>query len=292
MDYITIYLSTCNKSSYILPATIFLYKHFITSFKPKFKILGFSKPNLPDWENVDFICLSDKPQNISKWSIYLYDYFKTVKEENIFFALDDFFPIHYFNKYAYDYVIDYMNQNKNVGFCTVGLCPSADINRNEMDTIINETDNMFIYRRKKPIGYQVTLQPGIWNREYFCKLFNNKFTPWEMEITCSNIANQDKYYYNISSSRSEYNNQKCIMVFATCSSLSSKWNGISVLGLQHELILKLIDNNLLPKDNLLVGARNNYILFDYNKKVTKEEFYDFCKLRKLKWFEMYSNYYD
>ena len=84
------------------------------------------------------------------------------------------------------------------------------------------------------------------------------------------------------------------MVFATCSSLSSKWNGISVLGLQHELILKLIDNNLLPKDNLLVGGpRNNYILFNYNKSITKEEFYEFCKLKnEFPWFEMYSSYYD
>ena len=28
------------------------YKKFINTLIPKFKILGFSKPNLPDWENV------------------------------------------------------------------------------------------------------------------------------------------------------------------------------------------------------------------------------------------------
>ena len=43
-EQIKIYLSTCNKTSHILSATIFLYKKFITDLKPKFKILGFNKP--------------------------------------------------------------------------------------------------------------------------------------------------------------------------------------------------------------------------------------------------------
>ena len=103
-EQIKIYLSTCNKTSHILSATIFLYKKFITDLKPKFKILGFNKPNLSDWKDVEFISLSSSLQNISNWSLYLYNYFKTIDDKFIFFALDDFFPIDYFNKNVYDFL--------------------------------------------------------------------------------------------------------------------------------------------------------------------------------------------
>tara|TARA_Y100000816_G_scaffold291421_1_gene282709 strand:+ start:2597 stop:3475 length:879 start_codon:yes stop_codon:yes gene_type:complete len=291
MEYITIYLSTCDKTSYILPATIYLYKKYINTLIPKFKVLGFSKPNLPDWENVDFIELSNEPQNISKWSWYLYNYFKNIDEENIFLVLDDFFPINYLNKNAYEFVINFMKQNKQVGFCTVGQTPSACPQRNEYDSTIAEDDNMFIYKRKKNINYQITLQPGIWNREYLCIFFNNYFTPWQMELNATPIANNLNTFYNIGSNK-DLNYTKCIMPYSTQSSLSSKWNGISVLGLKHEVVLELINNNLIPSENLLIGAWNNYIKFNPNHKISDTEFISLCKDSEFEeWNKLYLNYY-
>ena len=106
MNLITIYLSTCDKTSHILPATIYLYKKFINTMIPRFVILGFKKPNLTDWENVQFISLSNEQQNVNFWSIYLFNFFNKINDELVFFALDDFFPIDYFNKKSYDYVVD------------------------------------------------------------------------------------------------------------------------------------------------------------------------------------------
>lgn len=293
MEHITIYLSTCDKTSYILPATIYLYKKYIDTFIPKFKILGFTKPNLPHWENVEFIQLSDKPQELSKWSWYLYNYFNNIHEENIFFVLDDFFPINYLNKSAYQYVTNYMKQNKNVGFCTVGQTPSASPIRNEYHSTIIENNDMFIYKRKKNVNYQITLQPGIWNRQYLCIILNNHFTPWQIEINGTHIANQLDSFYNIGSNK-DLNYTKCIMSYCTSSSLSSKWNGISVLGLKHDVVLELINNNLLPADNLLIGAWNHYIKFNPNHKITKEEFISILKNKDIEeeWTKLYLPYYE
>lgn len=291
MKYITIYLSTCDKTSYILPATIYLYKKFINTLIPKFKILGFSKPNLPDWENVEFIELSNEPQDISKWSMYLYNYFKNIDEENIFFALDDFFPINYLNKNAYEYVINFMKQNKDVGYCIIDQEPSACPKRNEYDSTIIENENMFIYKRKKNVNYQICLQPGIWNREYLCMIFNNNFTPWQIELNATPIANNLNTYYNISCSKN-LNYKKCIMSYSTQSSLSSKWNGISVLGLKHDIVLELINNNLVSSDNLLIGAWKNYIKFNSKYKITNQEFLTLCKNEFTPWIELYSDFYE
>jgi hypothetical protein len=288
-EQIKIYLSTCNKTSHILSATIFLYKKFITDLKPKFKILGFNKPNLSDWKDVEFISLSSSLQNISNWSLYIYNYFKTIDDKFIFFALDDFFPIDYFNKNVYDFVLNYMDNN-SVGFCVLDQEPAGNIERNELDKIIEETDNMFIYRRKKNVNYQLVLQPGLWNREYFCKMFSISASPWEFELRTTQLANSNNNSYNISTSKYPgYDN--CIFPFSTQSSLSSKWNGISVLGLKHDIVLELIENNLLHNDKILIGAWDNYILFDINRKISKDEFLKLCKNDYKSWKNLYLKYY-
>ena len=291
MKDIIIYLSTCDKTSYILSATIYLYKKFINTLTPKFKILGFEKPKLSDWENVEFIKLSNEPQELSKWSWYLYNYFINIDEEYIFFALDDFFPINYLNKYAYEFVINFMKKNKDIGFCIISQEPSACPKRNEYHSTIIENENIFVYRRKKNVNYQICLQPGIWNREYLCIIFNNYFTPWQMELNATPIANKINKYYNISSSKN-LKDTRCIMPYSTQSSLSSKWKGISVLGLKHEVVLELINNNLIPPNNLLIGNGKNNIIFFPKYKITKEQFLSLCKNEYSHWIDLYLYFYE
>jgi len=117
-----------------------------------------------------------------------------------------------------------MKQNKDIGFCTIGQTPSACPKRNEYDSTIIENENMFIYKRKKNINYQITLQPGIWNREYLCIFFNN---------------------------------------------------------------------NLIPPENLLIGAWNNYIKFNPLHKITSEEFISLCEECDTieEWGNLYLEYY-
>jgi len=256
---------------------------------PEFIILGFSKPVLPDWTNVSFVSLSQEPQNINMWSCYLFHYFTTISDEFVFFALDDFFPIDYMNTDVYEYVCDYMKSNP-VGMCVVDQQPCGCKTRNELDEIIVNNDNMFIYKRKKPVNYQLVLQPCLWNRKYLLAMFETPNTPWTFELYQSNVANMNDGYFNISTSK-DNSYKKCIMCYSTQSSLSSKWNGISVLGLKHEYVVELIQQGLLPENNLLVGAWDNYIVFDKNREVCRQDFQSLCVNDYENWKELYSYYY-
>lgn len=288
MDII-IYLCTCDNTSYILPATIFLYKKFINPC-PLIRILGFKKPKLPDWVNVEFISLGDKQESIELWSIYIYNYLKTVNDKFIYFGLDDFFPIDYLNNECYNYVINYMNVN-NVGFCVVSQEPSSSSERNEVHSKIFESDNFFVYRRKKPCNYQLVLQPGIWNRNYLLKFLNIKSTPWMFELDNSRIANLDDGYFNISTSNFPINSSKCMFPFSGQSSLSGKWTGkISVLGLKSEYVEELIDKNLIDKTKIIIGAWDTYTNWskEFNKKDLKILSNTECSRT---WMDLYQIYY-
>lgn len=286
-----IYLATCNKTSYILPATIFLYKKFIPNC-PLIRVLGFEKPDLPDWENVEFISLAPVQKNINLWSKYLHDYFLKIDDELLYFALDDFFPIDYLNQKSYDFIIDYMQKNK-IGNCVVSQEPSSCPKRNEVEAIIKEDEDIFVYKRKKGVCYQIVLQPCIWNRNYLLKIFKQENTPWDLEIKVSSIANKDTEYYNISSSQFPKEPSKCIIPFSTQSSLSSKWGDkISVIGLKSEIVKELIDKKLLDKNKLIIGAWDTYV--NWKEDFTKKE------LKKLIesgpenlnwWLPAYSKYY-
>lgn len=283
-----IYLSTCDKTSYILSATIYLYKMFYNPCPPII-VLGFSKPILYDWNGVEFVSLGAEQVSINYWSKYIYDYFITITDDFVFFALDDFFPIDYINKVGLQISIDYMKNNK-VGFCVVSQEPSSYHLRNEVEEIIYDTESFFLYRRKKNVNYQLVLQPGIWNRNYLCKMFQTPLTPWEFELDQSIIANNETEYFNISSSNFPCDNHQCIMPYSLQSSLSSKWSGISVIGLRSQYVDELIELGLLNKELLLIGAWESYI--KYTNDISYDDFVLLCKKWNMKeWIDLYSKYY-
>ena len=289
MDNIIIYLVTCDATSYILPATIYLYKKFIQPC-PLIRILGFSKPVLPDWNNIEFISLAPKQESVNLWSKYIYNYLKNIDDDLVYFALDDFFPIDYLNKKCYDYVINYMKKN-SVGFCGLSQQPSSCPKRNEVESIIHESEEVFIYKRKKPINYQLCLQPGIWNKKYLVEALSIPISPWGFELSRTTWANNNTIFFNISTSDFPTNNYKCLLPYSEQSALSSKWlNLISVLGLRHEYVKELINNNLLDKNKLIIGAWNNYVM--WNELFTKNDLIELTKNPiGITWYNLYKKYY-
>ena len=283
-----IYLSTCDKTSYILSATIYLYKKFYNPC-PSIVVLGFSKPELHDWNGVEFVSLGIEQVSISYWTTYIYNYFTTITDEHVFFALDDFFPIDYINKTSLDLSIDYMKKN-NVGFCVVSQEPSSYNLRNEVEEIIYNNESCFLYRRKKNVNYQLVLQPGIWNRNYLCKMFQTPLSPWDFELNRSIYANNDTEYFNISTSNFPCENHQCIMPYSLQSSLSSKWSGISVIGLMPKYVDEMIKLGLFNKESLLLGAWDNYI--KYKNDILYNDFIILCKKWNMNtWIDLYGKYY-
>jgi hypothetical protein len=287
-----IYLVTCDKTSYILPATIYLYKKFYRD-TPLIRILGFKKPLLPDWENVEFISLAPKQETIQKWSKYIHDYLITLEDELIFFALDDFFPIDYINKECLSYVLDYMKNNK-VGFCNVSQEPSSCKKRNEVDNILVDK-NYFVYKRKKNVGYQLVLQPGIWNRKYLIEALSINVTPWQFELNRDHWANNNNNYYNIATSNFPKENHMCLMPYIEHSALSSNWpNKITVIGLKNNIVEEMIENNLLDEKKLIIGGWDCYV--KWSKSFSKNDLFNLSKMKGnnspfCAWFIKYKTYY-
>jgi len=280
-----IYLVTCDKTSYILPATIYLYKKFYKN-TPLIRILGFKKPELPDWKNVEFISLSPKQDSINKWSKYIHDYLITISDDIIFFALDDFLPIGNLNENCLEFVLKYMKQN-NVGFCNVSQEPSSHPKRNEVEQVLVDKD-YFVYKRRKGVNYQLVLQPAIWNRKYLIEALSVNLTPWEFELKRTNWANNNNYY-NIATSNYPKENHTCLMPYVEHSALSSKWIGkISVIGLKNNIVKEMIDNNLFDKNKLIIGGWDTYE--KWSLSFNKNDLFKLSK-KNADWFIKYKNYY-
>jgi hypothetical protein len=274
-----VYLSTCDKTSHILPATIFLYRKYVGE-DTEFIILGFNKPVLPDWNRITFISFLPRQDNINTWTSFLHDYFVNVQEEFIFFALDDHFPIDYINRDCYDAVMEHMKNNP-VGFCTIAQQPSSSPIRNEVSQIITDNDKVFIYSRKKPLNYQLTLLPGIWRREYLLRMFKTAVSPWDFELYVSNFANQDDGYYNLSTSDFPRNKVKCMIRYGIRSSLCDRWwRGINVSGLQGDIVKQMINIGLLNREDLIIAYEQGSIRW-------KEDI-DYSIINDQEWRDLYA----
>jgi len=147
--------------------------------------------------------------DINKWSTFLCGWLSCLTDEYLIFALDDYL------------LADYPNERKlNDAMMEIGgnvvcikLCNSTPEEHEE---------------------YPVTTQYTLWNREYLIELLGKVNTPWEFEIQGSRIFESDGKICL---------HRPCIDYF-TNSSISSKWEGIRLDGLNEEDV-KYIKENLL-----------------------------------------------
>lgn len=131
---------------------------------------------------------------IEGWSAYLVDYFKTIPDKYVIFALDD---------YLLNAPIDMEVFHKiEPGDC-VKLCKNTP---------------------EESEGYPVTTQYCIWNREALINLLAQTTTPWHFEISGSNIWKEAGMKTTLAPCLDYYTN----------SALSSRWKGIKYDGLSEE----------------------------------------------------------
>jgi len=205
--------------------------------------------------------LSPEQTSINLWSKYLYNYFANIQDELIWLSLDDFLPINNINIDCYNAAVDYMKNNK-IGLCTISQTIYYESKDYRKPGKCIEGEKYFIYERNKKDLYNISLQPGLWNREYLCKIFNNNFTPWDVEIK----GTKKSYtlpYINIGTCRGPRDNITSLMEFSYVSSLSSKWNPyINFQGFPLELIKEIIDNKLVNKDLITIGDPYDKIVFN------------------------------
>ena len=145
---------------------------------------------------------------ISGWSAYISGYLEALTDSYIIFALDDYLVSEPIDAEKFD---DVTIGGKVV---CVKLCESTP---------------------EEHIEYPVTTQYCVWNRKYLISLLERVKTPWEFEIEGSKLIRTDGYVSI---------HFPCIPYFAN-SSISSRWEGVRLDGLNEEDKKYILDNGLI-----------------------------------------------
>lgn len=144
--------------------------------------------------------------DISGWSRFVATYLTHLKDEKVIFALDDYL-VSGFNKEVYE-----------------------DLNQKVKDEVV--CAKLHDTTEEEHIGYPVTTQYTIWNREFLINLLSQTTTPWDFEIHGSSIFNNLKVKSIYTVPAITYNTSSC---------LSSRWQGVDWKGVKQE-DLKIIQN--------------------------------------------------
>lgn len=131
-------------------------------------------------DRVISICTGD---DIS-WSIGFRKALETIKEEKVFIIMEDYILREKVNTEVFYKLYEYMNREKAV---CVRTFPSLYCN----EPYYGRFENIKIGRVKKGDPYRISLQAGLWNREYVMSIIDDKDSAWEFEHKGSKRSKSD-----------------------------------------------------------------------------------------------------
>ena len=154
---------------------------------------------LPDF---DIACL-EYLGDIEGWSKYIAEYLKILNDKYIIFALDDYLLAEPINMAIFGLLVRGMDNAVLAKLCKCTPQENAE--------------------------YPVTTQYTLWNREYLISLLEQTTTPWDFEISGSRIFKETGQKALFDSA----------LTYFTNSSLSPRWEGVDLKGLNEEDIKKV-----------------------------------------------------
>lgn len=255
MNKIPFYIITSDQTSFILPVTAHLLNKYWGS-EQQFKILGNNKPSAELPPNFEFIKIKND-NNIQKWSCYIADYLKeNESSKHIIVTLDDYFPNQKLNLNTFNDLVDVAKSDDKIGRINIGYFNSNRINQVD---IMNKKEQYDLFYLKQSVPYRLTCQTSLWNKSYLIHYFSNNFTPWDLELKGSDMANNDGFHVAGTYKSFAFD-------WIQESSLSGRHKGkINVLGLPIEDIKYLIEANMLDKNVIQYGMWQDYPVITFNE---------------------------
>ena len=171
----------------------------------------------------------------SAWSKYMADYLKTLTDEFIVFALDDYLLSGHINDSIYQTLVKKMIDDDSV--VCARLCTSSFYKDYERITF-----GYGLIVLTKDAEYSCTTQYCIWRREFLIELLGKVDTPWHFEIHGSWYLNE--------SGKKVIGSKLPAMQYPDCSALSSKWPGVRVIGNKGEDLNELLEAGYLNKETI------------------------------------------
>ncbi len=253
MDQLPFYIITSDATSGILPAAGYLYnKYWQPDGGQKFKVLGNHPPAQKLADNFEFVKIKDE-NNIQKWTRYIYDYIaKNNTAEYFVLALDDYLPNQKLRPEILSGLLSYAKNHGKVGRIELGQWEEwryEPVEKLENYEIVKLKNNAR-YRTlqiKPSANYRISPQISVWNREYFLKYFNHDWTPWQLELTGSELARNDGWEVIAAINGSPFD-------WVAESALSGRWPGmVNILGMPGQDVKELIDLKFFDPATLQYG---------------------------------------
>lgn len=137
---------------------------------------------------------------IKRWADYVAEYLKTIPDENIIFALDDYLIADYIDMVKFNAALVELEFSK---VDCIKLCHSTPQEHYE---------------------YPVTTQYTIWKKASLIEILDHVYTPWQFETDGSILFKRKQ---------KQVSHRPCLKYF-TNSSISGRWEGIRYDGLKQE----------------------------------------------------------
>lgn len=164
-------------SQFLVPASMYL----VQKYMPMVELIGLNYQG-----------------NINDWSKYVADYLKTLEDEYIIFALDDYLLNNYLENGDFRYLFV-----AHEGFDNLKLCQCTP---------------------EEQEAYPVTTQYTIWKRKVLINILEHTTTPWDFEVKGSKIFKEKGYMAD----------QVPLLNYDVHSGLSKRWEGVRLNGLNEE----------------------------------------------------------
>lgn len=172
---------------------------------------------------------------VHSWSWYIADYLKTLTDEFIIFALDDYLLSGEINIDIYKELLQTIRPDKDK--VCARLCTS-----DFYQEVYRQYFGNGLIILNKGAEYSCTTQYCIWRREFLIELLGKVNTPWEFEIVGSRNLNE--------SGKKVIGSIIPAMQYPDCSALSSKWPGVRIAGNKVEDVKVLIEAGYLNKETI------------------------------------------
>ena len=229
---IDLYIVTCDKTSWILKATVPLLEKY-WNIPKSVKVLGYTKPNIP----YEFISMGESQVHIDNWCRDIYSILKDQQSEYLILMLDDFFAIDYVQPDILQEYLSLMKRDRDIVRCGIGndaiFWPYS---------IIKDKGG---YKIIQKIGgpYHISTQTSLWRKDYLLSILKRSTSPWHFET--GNKPDGKKVISSL---------HRYAFRWVAESALSSRHPGtINILGMPFEDIKWLIDEKIFDPETLQYG---------------------------------------
>jgi len=178
VEDLNIYIPCCDESLPVVRINSYLFNKFWPSAQVHY--LGFSKPEFNFYNENHYFHSMSKTQDggASKWTRYIHDFLKGVKEKNIIFSIDDYWMCQKPNLDMLGTAHRLIDKNEKIG--RFDLTFDSQVEGNIIP--FRNIEGFDVVVKRPDAQYRVSTQPAIWSLEYLLQILDNDWSPWQFEI--------------------------------------------------------------------------------------------------------------